>query len=100
MCHLSLTCVSRAAVIYRFNEVLMHARRTYTELQCVLQVAEPLMEPGVIALAHSMDETYLQLSWWFAEGHRVLVDYSRVMERTDAVEELLASQPPLRRIRF
>lgn len=78
----------------------MHARRTYLELQCVLQVAEPLMEPAVMALARSMDETYLQLSWWFVEGHHVLGDYSTVMERTEAMEELLREQPPLRRIQL
>lgn len=84
----------------RFNNVLTHARRTYLELQSVLQVAEGIMDPSLIDQARSMDEAYLQLGWWFAEGQRVLGGYCKIMDETDALQALLESQPPLRRINF
>ena len=80
--------------------MLAHARRSYLELQCVLNVADSIIDAELISLVHGVDESYMQLAWWFAEAHNVLRDYSTIMEQNDRLKSLLDSQPPLRRIRL
>eukprot|EP00892_Ulva_mutabilis_P008185 jgi/Ulvmu1/5739/UM245_0007.1 len=74
--------------------------RSYLELESVLTVAESIMDPELIALARGLDESYLQLAWWFAEAHHLIHDYAAIMHEAESVQALLERQPPIRRIRL